>query len=260
MKHTKRIQKYLDGSLSESENKKFRKDLDMDPELRGEYQLHLLIDQTLEHHVEMRFRRKLNEVHQSQYRKDDRHIAHKPKEAQSSRTSFRKSLYFVLPAAVIFPAIFLFFSSKEVPTADEIFATYFTPYHQDLISRSYHKNDSANALIEGIYYYQKALYSQSKLRLSNYIEADSSNVTALFYLGLSQMAMSDFNDAVMNFNLVLNRGFNYYREHCQWYLGLCYLKLDQVPEARRNFQSLQQHNSVYAERATLILHFLPPSK
>ena len=56
--------------MSEEELLKFREDLLNDPELAGEFQLHELIDQTLEQHDEVRFRGKLQGVLQHQEKGD----------------------------------------------------------------------------------------------------------------------------------------------------------------------------------------------
>ncbi len=48
--------------MSEEERLKFLEDLQTDPVLSGEYELHKLIDHTLEQHDEVRFRSKLKEI------------------------------------------------------------------------------------------------------------------------------------------------------------------------------------------------------
>ena len=59
MKSSERIQRFLDGEMTGEELKSFQADLQRDPELREELDLHRLIEKSLKEKGERKFRKKL---------------------------------------------------------------------------------------------------------------------------------------------------------------------------------------------------------
>ncbi len=119
---------------------------------------------------------------------------------------------------------------------------------------------SPDSLSRGIYFFTSGDYAQSNQTLTGVLQTDSTNITARFYRGLSEMGLSEFGLAARDFRFVIDRNFSYYQEHCRWYLGLCDLKRGDFDEAFDQFSDLTQQKSVYNERATKILHTLSKYK
>ena len=230
--------------MSSDEQRAFKKDLLNDSDLSAEFELHRLISNTLEQPDEMRFRRKLQDViHKSERKRTEG----SPFSAFKSRR-----IIYAIPVLILIPVlIFLILGSRSM-TPDEIFDRYFTPYSQDVSSRAIHKG-TGDSLSMAVYYYRENQYDISDRILNRVLKTDSTNLTARFYRGLSLMYLDHFSQAIPDFRSVIHDDFNFYQEHSNWYLGLCYLKTGQIREARDCFSELCYKNSVYSEKSAKIL-------
>ncbi len=242
--------------MSEEELLKFREELLLNPTLLKEFELHKLIDTTLENHDDFRFRRKISEIFH--YKIAPGRLTDVSSEAGRPRRRIYSYVY-VLPAFLIL-TLTVFFSFRGMKNdPDRIYSKFYRVYSQDITSRS-SQSTEADSLSMGVYLYRSGEYFRSATTLSGIIGQDSSNYTAHFYRGLAEMAASDHRDAALDFRFVLNQEFNYCQEHCQWYLGLCYLKLGELAQARESFNQLNIRNSVYAVPSARILELLPETE
>lgn len=249
MKNINRVQRYLDGEMTEVEIRLFEEDLKKDPDLAEELELHRQIVNTVISHDEVRFRNKLKEAY---------HLYSINK--SNLKVTFRtlkkpqRWIYFLGLLSMVIFFIFLFMRNKSHMSNDELFDHYYTKYTRDIQSRSF-SEESSNNLDIGIYFYYAGDYHESHKRLTKYMENEVS-ATASFYSALSEVELGNFGHAIDYFKDVLEMDFNYYQEPCQWYLGLSYLKLNMVDEARETFHQFTIRKSFYTEKAEEILHFL----
>ncbi len=241
--------------MSDQELLQFREDLHRNPELLGEFELHELINHTLEQHDEVRFRRKLREI----FQKDAGGGADDSLREKNVSVKRQNKYIYLLPFAFLIPIVFFFFFRGKTLGPDEIYSKYFTDYVQDILSRSNHPGH-ADGLSEGVFHYREKNYTVAVNDLTRFLKEDCTNVTARFYRAISEMATSEFDNAELDLQFVLGREFNYYQEHARWYLGLCYLKKGNLPGAEQIFQRLKAQNSIYSKRSEEILQFFPDFK
>jgi tetratricopeptide (TPR) repeat protein len=247
MNHINRVQRYLDGEMTEEERRLFEKDIQTDSVLAEEIELHRHIINTVSEHDEVRFRNKLKEAYK----------LYRGKEKISQIPGFIKNpKYIVYIAGVLTIGVFLLYFGlrKTQISTEELFEIYYTKFSQDVQSRS-SKEDSEDNLYVGIYYYYTGDYQESYKRLT-LITEEETLATAEFYLGCTEVEMGNYGLAIDRFKDVLNLDFNYYQEHARWYLGLCYLKLNRKVEAIEVFQEFSQKKSYYTENAKKIIYNL----
>jgi tetratricopeptide (TPR) repeat protein len=232
--------------LSDEELKSFRLDLQRDPELIEELDLHRTIDEGIRNRDELEFRKKL----------DDSYKVYRSKQEERKRLAGRKKIMIRITAAiaaVLVVALFFIVDSSPI-TKDSIFEEYYAIMEFDFTSRSVNEDNVDPNLISGIRSYIDHDFQLSKLRLQEYINAGSGNdQTAIFFLGLCQIELGNYPDAEFNFKRVAEGEFSYYREHSKWYLALTYLKMNHLDEAESIFREFAREKSVYNSKSTSIL-------
>ncbi|MGC9344167.1 MAG: hypothetical protein ACP5E3_15805 [Bacteroidales bacterium] len=246
MKRSERIQRYLDGEMNEEELKDFRSDLQRDPELLEELDLHRTIEEGIKSRDELNFRKKLDESYE------------KYKDKHESKGRFRNKKVILLrvlsPIAAILLMALFFIIDRSPVTKEDIFDEYYSVMDFDFSSRSAVTDENDPNLAAGIRSFLEEDYQLSRVRLEEYVNADSENlVTASFFLGLSQLELGNYFEAVSNFKKVLEGEFSYYREHSKWYLALTYLKMDNLSEAEKIFTEFSQEKSIYQSKSSSIL-------
>jgi len=253
MRHTDRIQKYLDGNLSEEELKKFKEDLQKDPELVEELDLHRSLNEVVTSHDENRFRKKLNEAYKV-YKIDVSPDA-------GVKQPFRKSSlikYLSYSGAVVFIAAIVFTLQTFHKQSNEvIFDEYLIPYAKELNSRNFSENDGiGSTLMQGINLYLQNDFSEASKVFISVLNENPDNTDARFYNGLCYIYLNDFRNAITSFDFVLRQPYNYYQEYARWYLAMCYIGTNSNPTARSILMEIASDNGYFSVKAKKVLRKL----
>ena len=233
MRHTERILKYLDGKLNNDELHKFERELQTDPTLKEELELHQLVDSSISRQNELRFRKKLRETELEYLRRHRKEKQKKDKRKQLF-SGFRNPYLFAALAAAVFAFVFLLKNLHSNP--EKLYNSYYSKFAQDLSSRSSLEN-SADALSSGVEHYLKSEYDEAVADLTLYAGINSKDIVAYFYRGLSLLEEGKYDLARKDFLKVINQDYNYYMEHSKWYYSLCCLKLGDTENAENSFFS-----------------------
>lgn len=246
MKRSERIQRYLDGEMSDEELKSFRQDLLRDPELIEELDLHRTVEEGIRNRDEMEFRRKL----------EDSYTVFRMKQEEKKKLSGRKKFIIQLSSAMVAILIIgLFFILDSEPlTNDHLFEEYYATMEFDFTSRSVNEDKDDPNLLGGVRSYIERDFQISKLRLEEYLNnAPGNKQTAYFFLGLCNIELGNYSDAEFYLKRVAMGEFSYFREHSKWYLALTYLKMNNLNEAETIFSEFATERSVYNERSASII-------
>ncbi len=246
MKSSERIQRYLDGEMSQEELLSFHQDLQNKPDLKEELDLHRLVDKSLRQKKEWEFRKKLE--------KSYHHSKDKPKNPASEKKSPCKKGYFFLAfAATLIAGVFLIMPFSK-PNKDSLFEEYFKPVDLNFGSRGGGLSAQDNDLASGIEAYYKLNYKLSEHLLLTYLSKETANRTvANFFLGLSYVELQNFSHAEQCFKNVILEEMNYYQEHSRWFLALVLLKSDQLEEAKQLFAEISAEGTVHSQKSKEIL-------
>lgn len=246
MKSSERIQRYLDGEMSEEELWSFQEDIKKHPELKEELDLHLLIEKSLKGKKERRFREKLEKSY---------HNA----QLNTVNSSFNKNnsvkiAYLLIPlAAILIAGIFIFIPGFR-PDKDSLFEEYYTPINISYGSRSAEASAEETRLMSGIEAYLMGDLELSKRMITSYLSNEpEEKAAANYFLGLTYMELHDYPNAEICFKNIVNDSINYYQEHSRWYLALVLLKEDRIEEARQLFDQISMDGSVHSEKSKEIL-------
>ncbi len=246
MKSSERIQRYLDGEMTEEELWSFQQDLKNDPELKEELDVHRLVEKSLKEKNEREFRDKL----ENSYQKSQPDAA----ETSSEEKPRFKLVYFLIPFAAILIAGLLIFINVTAPDKDSLFEEYYTPINVMYGSRSAEASPEESNLISGIKAYHMRDFERSERLIELYLSNETDKkAVANYFLGLAKIELQDYTNAAKCFKNVLNDSTNYYQEHSQWYLALVFLKNDQLEQAKQLFTQISLKGAVHSEDSKEIL-------
>ena len=137
---------------------------------------------------------------------------------------FHNKTYLVAASFVILLGIagLFFLLRNETYSNDELFSMY---YEQPDDIVNFYKSESAEPYIDNLIN-QKLESSVSEFK------KDSSNIEACYLSGIYFIQNEIYSDAINSFLFIIDHNKNLYVEEAEWYLALCYIKLDQYEKAR----------------------------
>lgn len=245
MKHSERIQRYLDGKLAGEELRKFREDLAKDPELLKELDLYRLIDHSIKDQDQERFREKL-----VQAMEDDSGL---PLPAKHKRTKKLTALrYLTIPAAILIFGMILHTMLGRENSGQEIYTSYYKSYSDSPLSRiSTLENDVL--LLNGVEHYLNKEYNEALIKFQTYRISETTADIASFYSGLSYAEMGRYSEAISEFEQVIALDMSYFHEHSHWYAALCYIRIEKFGRAAEHLIELRHESKVYRREARILL-------
>jgi tetratricopeptide (TPR) repeat protein len=171
---------------------------------------------------------------------------------------FKRSLlvrYISLSAAAVI-VIFVLIRTL-LPSSDpgKLYNSYYEPFNVvSPVTRSLTTNepDSYQAAVER---YKLGDYQTAALGFSDAILKDTSVIAPRFFMGITQLALENYDQAINLLTGVAGRSGEY-RKEAGWYLGLAYLKTGEKEKAAECFGLLAQSPGYYSERAGKILRRL----
>jgi TolA-binding protein len=138
---------------------------------------------------------------------------------------------------------------------DKIFDYYYKPFKAvSPVTRSINNNE-ADLYSLAIGSYNTGDYERAAREFSETIIKDPSVISPRFFMGLTQLALKNYDQTITLLKGVVDDSGEYAKE-ARWYLGLTYLKTGNKPEAAECFKYLAQSEGFYRERAENLLRRL----
>jgi tetratricopeptide (TPR) repeat protein len=168
----------------------------------------------------------------------------------------RKILRYVsLAAAAIISVVILFRTLLPSYNPEKLFSTYYEPLNViSPVTRNSNTNLS-NGYNSAIEMYRLGNYQGAAIGFSDAIEKDNSSIEPLFFMGITELALENYDQAINMLSDATNPSINYWKE-AEWYLGLAYLKTGEKEKAFTCFEILSQTEGFYHKRAEAILRHL----
>ncbi|MBI9038216.1 MAG: tetratricopeptide repeat protein [Bacteroidales bacterium] len=240
----KSIDKYFEGEMSENELIEFEKKMKSNKKLKAEVEFQKELQDSLNDKQIFDLKNNLEKIH------------NEAKNAQNSETNqepvvrelFIKKIQ--LAAAVIIIMIIassvFYFMNNRTMSNETLYGIYYEPAKTMLVVRS-GNNDEVN-LMQALQKYNHNDYDGA----IEVFEKDNSKM-AKFFLALSYMETNRVLDAVNLLKAIIEENDNLFVDQAEWYLGLCYLKLNETEKAIIQFSKISQSNSIYKIKSEEIL-------
>jgi tetratricopeptide (TPR) repeat protein len=163
--------------------------------------------------------------------------------------------YASLSAAALIGTFILIKTLLPSPNPDKLFNTYYKPFNAvSPVTRNLDNNENFN-YSSAIESYKTGFYQNAALGFADALQKNPSVISTQFFLGLSQLALNNYDQAINLLTGVAN-GSGEYRKEAKWYLGLAFLKTNNKQKAAECFEYLASSNGFYRERSEKILRYL----
>jgi len=163
--------------------------------------------------------------------------------------------YASLAAAALIGVFILIRTLLPSSDTSKLFNAYYKPFDAvSPVTRSINSNATENfgAAIES---YRTGNYQKAAIGFAELLQQDQFVVSSQFFLGLSQLAINNYDQAINLLAATANNTGEYGKE-AKWYLGLAYLKTANKQKAAECFEYLASTGGFYRERSEKILRRL----
>jgi len=238
------IERFNAGEMDESEKQWFLTELDNNENLRKEVELRNKTDAILKNKDLMNLRNKLNEI-------EKRRAAAEPVKKPGRALNVR---YAALIAGIVIIAGISIIPNRKM-SSDEIIEQYYKPYEATTASRSDAVAGNMDYAI-ALEYYNIHDYRNAAIYFNRVIENEPENMYSVLLSGISNFEINNYPEAEGSFLKVIANNNNYYIDHAQWYLALCYIRTDQKILAGEQLAIIEKSRTIYRKDAKKILRSL----
>ena len=174
---------------------------------------------------------------------------------KQSRNSFSRIQIISMAAAALIAGMVIIKLLIPSGNPEKIYTAYYEPMTAlSPVTRDQGSNFSGQYL-EALALYKMANYQTAYIGFSDVLKKDSNFTPALFFAGITQMELGNFEQAIPLLSDVIVNS-NEFNKEAQWYLGLAYLKTGDKVKAGSYFESLSASDGFYHDRAAKILRRL----
>jgi TolA-binding protein len=160
-----------------------------------------------------------------------------------------------LSAAVLIAGFVLIKTLIPSDNPEKLFASYYKPFNiESPVTREYN-SDFSDQYAEAINMYKQGKYDLAAPLFNALVQKDTSNITASFYLGITQLELRNYEQAITQLSKSISKPQEFTKE-AQWYLGLSYLKTGEKTKAIPYFEILSESEGFYQDQAKKLLRRL----
>ena len=165
----------------------------------------------------------------------------------------RKNLIWYAAASTIL-LMFAFSSlvKHKTYTSQQLYTSYYQPYKSGAnVSRS--ALSSVNELNTALREIDRGDYPAALSLLKSVSTKDQDGFSINFYSGVAYQELGEYRNAISSFSQVVQQGDNLLVEQSEWYIGLCYLRIEEREKALTQFRSIVSRNGYYREQSSKLL-------
>jgi tetratricopeptide (TPR) repeat protein len=145
-----------------------------------------------------------------------------------------------------------FYFQYQGETREEFLGKYLKPPQSVSSFRS--AESSANQELETAFrFYNQVDYHSALQHFGNVLELEPSHQAAHFYSGASYQGLTRYNQAIHEYNMVLNHNDNIFVDQAEWYRALCYVRLGEMESAYTSLEAIETKNGYFARDARRLL-------
>jgi tetratricopeptide (TPR) repeat protein len=138
---------------------------------------------------------------------------------------------------------------------EKLFNTYYDPFKAiSLVTRNSNQ-DLSESYIQAVEKYRLGDYRGAAVGFSAAIERDNLAIEPRFFMGITELALGNFDQAIDLLSVVTESSAGF-RKEAEWYLGLAYLRTGEKEKASACFEFLAQSPGSYRLPAEKIVRRL----
>jgi hypothetical protein len=243
------ITNYLYNDMSEPEKVAFEERLKQDSELAAEVErqknIFAEIQARLVHKEAMEDEHydELNQLAKEVIAKRQANGHQQPVSNKKTRPIW----YYLAASAAVILVLILSRNAFQNPSSEQLFLKYYESFTFDqVIVRG--SSTAEVVRYKSIHAYSNGNIENAIANLSQLVEHGELNDETSFCLGLAYMAEEDYNSAQLELNRHL-KSYSRLQNEAKWYLGLCYLQLNQLEKAESILYEIDNSNSEISKQA-----------
>jgi tetratricopeptide (TPR) repeat protein len=244
------IEDYLSGELDEHLEYSIEDEISINQSLASEVRLFNEINEAISEKDVMNLRLALSAMGKNTKRPEMRGIR--------SALSFKlknRFWYAVAASVVVFIGINIFFYDHS-NTNSKIYSEFYQPAVCSSGTTRSRTNAEELILNQALTMLNKKEYDEALKLFSDILDKDNKNSAAIFYTGTIYQMKGQYADAIQLYSKVAENEDNLFTEQSNWYIGLCYLKIDQRDKAIDQFKKISAGNGYYRQQSISILEKL----
>jgi TolA-binding protein len=216
------IEKYNAGEMDQAEKTWFEKELLTDKSLQKEVMLRKKTDKILERQDIISLRNKLASIEKMRTFEKKRNV-----KWQTPR--FRYAA--VIAGLVLIGSLLFVRYNKQ--SSDQVFRNNYIPYEIQDNSRS-----AEATYNEAVGYYKNGEFSKALEAFESYLENNPGSTKTLFYSGVTNLELRNYERAETSFIKVIDNKPNLYIEDANYYLAMCYIKTKKIILAKTQLKTI----------------------
>ena len=234
-----KMEDYIHGNLSVTEQEQFEAEMATDEQLREEVELHRKLISSVETES---LRQLLEQIHEENFESETKVVS------LPRRRSYFPMAIAASVALLILAGWWIF--NLQTLSPESVYAAYFTPAEGLPTTLGYSTNTD---FAEGMVSYKLQEYTEALEYWQPLLEADPNNDTLNYYVGVTFFADEQPDSAIGYLTDVVSSEQSSLRTSAQWYLALSYLKTDQSEQAKSLLEDLTNRDNPYQSRSSEIL-------
>jgi len=148
----------------------------------------------------------------------------------------------------------LIFLRQNKLTHPDLFTKYYEPYVKS--EEVFEITRSSDNFYYAVKVFEAGDYARAALLFMQLSDSSELKVYATFYAGLNCIQMGKWEDAVTKLQEVVTSGETKINNVARWYLGLCFLRIDDSESARLQFEKLASEKNEFTSRSKRILRLM----
>jgi hypothetical protein len=148
----------------------------------------------------------------------------------------------------------LIFLRQNKLTHPDLFTKYYEPYVKS--EEVFEITRSSDNFYYAVKVFEAGDYARAVLLFMQLSDSSELKVYATFYAGLNFIQMGKWEDAVTKLQEVVTSGETKINNVARWYLGLCFLRIDDSESARLQFEKLASEKNEFTIRSKRILRLM----
>ena len=234
------IERYLDNEMSNEERNWFEKELHGNQWLQRELSLRSKANTYTGNKEVLDFRMKLQAA-------ESRHKKLIPAAQKIRKRTVQYAALFI--GLVFIGSLFFVVPTDQNSTVKKITSS-LNKVDPVITTRSNYSNESNSSWDMAVTLYNNGEYLEAVTWFEKTVtETSNADVKSSFMLGVSKMKLEQYQEAVKPFEKVISHNDNLFIEDAMWYLGVCYLNIDENQKAITIFESIADSGSRYNKKA-----------
>ncbi|MDH3712001.1 MAG: tetratricopeptide repeat protein [Cyclobacteriaceae bacterium] len=233
---TERIDRFINGTLTEEERGQFESMMQTDPELKAEVELHRDIKVGAQAYFDQELKDKLAAAEGDPTSKN----------VEGKQASFRlwQTLGVAASAVLLVGLAYIFLNPSADP--QELYLSYYQPYPNIVNPLERSQTDLPD---DGMSNYEQENYQKAVEVFDQELSENPQSDFRLFYQALSYLEIGEAEKAIGNLQQLQGTVSSDFYQPAQWYLALAYLKNADTQAAKAQLLKLLQNGGDYQSRA-----------